>query len=245
MNLVEFCPPQKVFRTFNLFNDFERDQADTDWVDTVTDSGTVSIGDAANGVAALVPSDGTVTDNDEAYFATPNELFLVAAGRSIYGRAYCQFTEANTDDVNIAFGFAKAPAANIVVDDGAGIKTTGNWFSIYKVDGETVWRANCRNNTDTGAGSALGTKSLTTAGGASYQLLEIFIHPLDSVNVEVTYKVDGQYLRDAANVDNRVIRHYLPIASSTEMAAWFGIKNGGITVVETLNVDYVFLSQSR
>ena len=144
--IIEFCPEEKVFATFHIFNDFEKDQADTDWIDTITDSGTVTIGDAASGIAALVPSDGSVADNDEAYFATANELFLVNTTRSLYFRALIQFTEANTDDANIAVGFQNAVAANTLVDDGAGLRTTGNWFSIFKVDGETVWRANCRGN---------------------------------------------------------------------------------------------------
>lgn len=245
MNLVEFCPDQKVFRTFHIFDDFEKAQNDRDWIDTATDSGSATVGDAASGIMALVPSDGTVADNDETYLEGANECFLVAAGRTLYAMASIQFTEANTDDANIAFGFMSAPGANSIVDDGAGLQTTGNWFAIYKVDGETVWRVNCRNSTATGAGSALGTKTLTTAGGATYQTLEIFIIPLDSTNVEVTYKVDGLYLRNAdANSADDIIRHKLAIASSTEMKLFFGVKNGAGNL-ETLNVDYVFASQSR
>ena len=241
----EFCPEQSVFRTFHVFDDFTADQSDLAWVDTITDSGTVLIGDAASGVATLTPSDGTVTNNDETYFATANELFLVNTTRSLYFRTRIQFTEGNTDDVNIAVGFMNAVAANAIVDDGAGLKTTGNWFSIFKVDGETVWRANCRNSTDTGSGSALGTKSSVTAGGAAYQDLEIFIDYDDGVNVVVSYKVDGVYLRDSASSTNQVIRHRLPITSSTEMQAFLGIKNGADTTAEALLCDYVFASQVR
>ena len=240
----EICPEEKVFRTFHVQDDFTGDQSDLFWVDTITDTGTVLIGDAANGIVALVPSDGTVADNDEAYFNTANELFLVNTTRSLYFRAYIQFTEANTDDANIAVGFMNAVAANAIVDDGAGLKTSGNWFSIFKVDGETVWRANCRNSSDTGSGSALGTKSLTPAGGSAYQCLEIFIDYDGGTNVVVSYKVDGNYLRDAASSLNQVIRHRLPITSSTEMQAFFGVKNGGANL-ETLNVDYVFAAQVR
>ena len=52
--------------TFHVFNDFITDQADTDWVDTITDTGTVAIGDEVGGVVTLTPSDATVADNDEA-----------------------------------------------------------------------------------------------------------------------------------------------------------------------------------
>src|SRR5215207_3884298 len=100
MNQLECPDVVKKIRTFYVWNDFEKDQGDLDWVDTATDSGTVSVGDAANGIMALVASDGTVADNDEAYAATPNELFLVAAGRQLHFMADVQFTEANTDDAN-------------------------------------------------------------------------------------------------------------------------------------------------
>lgn len=245
MNLCEKVRAARDIDTFHIFDDFWIAQNDSLWIDTLTDSGTVAILDQENGVMALTCSDGTVADNDQVILESAGEFFLVEANRSLYFAAYIQFTEANTDDANIAVGFANAPAAELLIDDGAGLKTSGNWFSIYKVDGETVWRANCRNSTATGAGSALGDKSLTTAGGASFQLLEIFIEPIDSTNVRVTYKVDGQYLRkDGANSADDVIKHTLAIASSTEMAVFFTAKNGGANN-EVLNVDYVLAAQTR
>ena len=235
-NLSDYNPTLS-HNTFWLADDFWYDQSDLFWTDTITDSGSVAIGDAANGIATLTPSDGSVADNDEAYYQTTNELFLVAANREITGQAYLQFTEANTDDANIAFGFANAPTANMIVDDGAGLRASGNWFAIYKVDGGTVWIAGCRNST-----TVYTNTSSTTAGGASYQKLEIFIKDFDATNVVVTYKVNDSYLRDSTT--NLVIEHRLPIASSTEMAGFFGVKNG-FTNLETLLVDYAKFTQTR
>lgn len=244
-NITRFTRPLWDLETFYVFDDFTYDQTDLFWVDTITDTGTVGIGDTENGVALLTPSDGSVADNDETYFATSNELFLVEANRSLYARGKIQFAEANTDDANIVFGFMSAVAANAIVDDGAGLRITGNWFAIYKVDGETVWRCNSRNGTGTGSGTALGIQSLTTAGGTSYQTLEIFVHDFDGgTNVEVTYKVDGVYLRDANANGNPVIVHRILIASSTEMQLFFGVKNG-FTNLETLSVDYAYGAQTR
>ena len=47
---------------FTIQDDFLRDVDAADWVTTLTDSGTASVGDAVGGVIALVPSDGTVAD---------------------------------------------------------------------------------------------------------------------------------------------------------------------------------------
>lgn len=238
-NILRSTAPLQDLDNHVLWDDFTAERTDLQWIDTIADGGTAEIADGANGIMTLSVVDST--DNDEVYLESAVETFLVAANRSLYFRTRIQFTEINTDDANIAVGFANAPGADLIIDDGAGLKTTGNWFSIYKVDGETVWRANCRNSTATGAGSALGTLSNTTAGGASYQVLEIFINDFDGTNVEVLYKVDGQYLTDSNNL---VIRHRLAISGSTEMAAFFGAKSGGANP-ETLNIDYCYASQNR
>lgn len=236
-NLVRFTSAQAELDTFRVFDDFWMDQTDLTFVDTITDSGSVAIGDAANGIATLLASDGSVADNDEVYYATANELFLVAAGRSLYFETYLQFTEANTDDANVAAGFMSAVAANAIVDNGAGLRTSGNWFSIYKVDGGTVWICGCRNS------STVYTNTTSiTAGGSSYQKLGIEIVDWDGTNVLVTYRVDGVLCRDATT--NLVIEHRLPITSSTEMQAFVGAKNGD-TNLETILVDYVYASQTR
>lgn len=235
-DLNRFTAPLWDLDTFHVWNDFEEDQSDIRAVDTVTDTGTVAIGDTARGVAVLTPSDGTVADNDEAYLATPNELFIFAAGRPLYGRFRIQFTEANTDDANIAVGFQNAVGANSIVDDGAGVKTSGSTLAIYKVDGGTKWICASACN-----GVATTTTSTTTAGGASYQTLEIVCQDFDTTNMEVVFKCDGVRLKDSNNND---IRHFVPIANATEMSLWAGVKNGGANL-ETLNLDYWYGAQKR
>lgn len=218
-------------------DDFCYDQIDTaGFIDTITDSGTVTMGDAVGGIAALVPSDGTVADNDEAYFASPNEVFKLAAGKPIYAKARIQFTEANTDDANVFFGFGSAIAANFLVDNGAGMRTTGDVLGIYKVDGSTVWKTISQVN-----GTAVTNTSVTTAGGSSYQKLEVEVVDHDTTAGYATFKCNGDYLKDSNGL---VIRHRVPYASSTEMQVGFGVKNGD-TNLETLNVDYVAAVQQR
>jgi hypothetical protein len=205
--------------------------ASLSYATTLTDSGSVTVGDAHGGIIALVPSDGTVGDNDEAGLYTINEVFKIQAGKPMRCGALLQFSEANTDDANVFFGFASAFGANLLVDDGAGPRTSGNVVGIYKVDGGTVWRCVTRYGSTT---SVTDSVSTTTAGGSSYQLLEVNIIDQGSVgSVQVTFTVNGETLRDS---NGNPIVHQFPVASATEMQFGAYVKNGGANL-ETLNID--------
>lgn len=216
--------------TMVVFDHFTGDQSDINAVDTVTDSGTVLIGDNPGGIATLTPSDGTVADNDEAYLATPNELFKYAVNSAIYGRARLKFTEVTAGAANVAFGFQNAVGANSIIDDGAGLKVSGSTLGIYKVDGEQVWRV---------VSSCNGTSTVTltnkAAAAATWYVLEIECRDWDQVSMQVSFKIDGEYLRDA---QNNIIKHTVAIASATEMQMFAGIKLGAATNNDTLLLDY-------
>jgi hypothetical protein len=218
--------------TLCVFDHFDKDQSDINAVDTVTDTGTVAMGDAAGGTVILTPSDGTVADNDEAYLATPNEVFKLASGKPLYGRARVQFAETTADKVNVAFGFQNAVGANSLVDDGGGPKVTGDCLAIFKKDGGgNFWHAAAYCN---GTGTA--TKSKTAAAAATWYDLEIFATDNGDGTFSVTYKVDGNILRDFTT--NVPISHSVTVASATEMQMWLGVKLGAATNNDTLTCDY-------
>lgn len=224
--------------TYSFFEDFITDQADTVMVDTITDTGTVLMGDAAGGIAVLTPSDGTVGDNDEAYLGTPNEIFKVANGKPGGAECSLQFSEANTDDANVCFGFMNAAnAVNSITDNGAGPKVSGSTFAIYKVDGGTVWKCASYVN-----GSGTVSTSTKTAGGSAYQRLSIELVDHDATYGRAIYKVDGQPLIDSTT--GLPIVHRFAYASATEMNLFVGVKNGD-TNLETLNVDWIGGWQKR
>lgn len=239
MNLARHVQPLKDLDTFYLFDDFLYDQVDTaGFVDTVTDSGTVAMGDAAGGVVTLTPSDGTVADNDEAYLASPNEVFLFAANKPLYGKARVQYTEVTSDKVNVAFGFQNAVGANSIVDDGGGLKTSGSCLGIYKIDGGT----NLLRVVSACNGTATTTTTNKTVAAATWYVLEIICNDWDGTSMQVTFKCDGEFLKDSNGV---VIRHTVAIASATEMQLFLGVKLGAATNNDTLLADYVFASQAR
>lgn len=235
--LNRFTAPLWDLDTFYVFDDFWWDQTDLSWVDTVTDSGTALVGDATRGVMTLTPSDGTVTDNDEVYLASANQLFLFAASRPLYAKARIQFTETAAGIFNAFVGFMSGVGANALIDDGGGLRASGCIAAIYKVDGETVWRCVTRNGS-----TVTVTQSTKTAGGSAYQELEIIGQDADGVSMTFTFKVDGEYLKDANGL---VIRHSVAISGASIMSLAAGAKLGAITNNDVLLVDYLYAAQHR
>jgi hypothetical protein len=225
---------------FTTQDDFLRDVDSADWVTTLTDTGTASVGDAAGGILALVPSDGTVADNDEAYVESANETFRFVADKPLLFEARVQFTEANTDDANILVGLMDAVAADALVDNGGGPKASYSGATFFKVDGGTVWQCETSVTTTqtttelTAANVNNLAKRAVTAGGAAYQTLRIEYMPYSATNAYVSFFVDGV----------AVAQHDYIFTSATEMQIALGVKNGGANL-ETLNVDYVVCTQER
>ncbi|MDY3554769.1 hypothetical protein R5W24_003898 [Gemmata sp. JC717] len=206
------------------------------WTATLTDSGTV-VAAGVGGIATLTSSDGSVADNDESYLATTNALFKPAANKPLYAEALIQFTEAATSAANVAFGLASAVGANLILDDGAGLRASGTVVAIYKVDGEGVWRFVTRNG-----GDVTVSQSQESAGGASYQQLGIEV--LDAFGSYATCvpTIDGRLMRDA--VTGQPIRHQLLLTGLAAASLFVGAKNGGANL-ETTNVDYAGCWQAR
>lgn len=237
-NVNRFTAALQNLDTFYVFEDFARDQADTDFIDTITDTGTVLVGDEANGVVTLTPSDGTVADNDEAYVATPNELFVFAAGRPIYARARLQFAEVTANKFNFCFGLQNAVGANSLVDDGGGPKVSGSTLAIAKIDGSDSY-LRCYSACN---GTSTVTVSNKSVSAGTWYEFEIEAVDFDGVTMTVVFKVDGAYLKDA---NGYVIRHSVAIASATEMQLFAGAKLGAGTNNDTLKVDYWYAAQKR
>lgn len=230
MYLNRFTAALQELDTMQVFDHFTADQSDISAVDTVTDTGTVLIGDDVGGVVTLTPSDGTVADNDEAYLATPNELFKFGTNRGIYGRAKVKFTEVAAGVANVAFGFQNAVGANSIVDSTGLPKVTGSALVIYKTTTTSVWKVASSCN-----GTAVHTTSTKAAVAATWYVLEIECKDFDGVTMQVSFKVDGEYLKDS---NGNIIRHSVAIASATEMQMFAGIKLGAATNNDTLLMDY-------
>lgn len=224
----------------SIFDDFINEAlASLTYVTSTADGGTAAVGDAVGGVLTLLSSAASDTDNDENWLATINEVFLCGAGKALEAKAYLRFAEAATSAGNVFFGFASAIGADLLVDNGAGPRTSGNIIGIYKVDGGTVWRCVTRWGSTT---NVLDSISAATAGSSSYQTLGV--HVADggaSGTSTVSFSVNGVLLKDATSGQDIV--HYFPNASATEMQLGLYVKQGSATA-ESVLLDKWMASQS-
>lgn len=235
MNQNRFTPPLGNLDTVHIWDDFFWFVTAHQWTSLVADTTpTVTVGDAANGVAVLFTD---TTDNNEVALRSTAELFKIGTNRQIYGRCKLQYAENDTNKANVLFGFYSAMAANTLADNGAGPRASGDALAIYKVDGGTVWRCLSMCN-----GTQTITASTKTAGGSTAQVLEIVANDWDGVSMQVSFKVDGEYLRDSTGA---IIKHTVAIASATEMHIGVYVKTGGGAGGETVNVDNIYGAQTR
>lgn len=234
MKLLELADPLKLRREFGFFDDFEWLITLHRWTTLVADSGTsVAVADAAGGVVQLTTG---ATDNNEALIKTASEIFLFAADKPAVYEARAKWTEANTDDANVALGWADAVGANTMVDDGAGMKASYSGAVFYKVDGGTTW------NFQTSLGATRTTTALVDASNSgAYQTLRIEAREQGNV-IELVPWIDGRQCVDATY--GRPVKHYITLGSPTEMQAFAYVKAGGANS-EVLNVDYVAAFQLR
>lgn len=237
MKLARFTAPLWDLDTFYFFRDFENFTTATDGLTSQTDLGppasTVAAGDGAGGVVVLTTG---ALDNNEAAIRSTNELWLAANDKPLYARAALQYTEAAVNAANVFFGFASAAGADLLLDNGGGPRASGSIIGIYKVDGGTVWRAQSRNGT-----TVQDSISTTTAGGVAYQTLEVEVADYDGVTASVTYRVDGQLLKDSQGT---IIRHTFPYVGATEMNL-VAYAKAGTAVSQAVNVDFVYGSARR
>lgn len=239
--MANFANPSQALldaeHTFNLFDDFTWFVTAHQWVSTVTDGGSIAVASGAAGSVGVIQlTNDTAADNDEIYVGS-TLTFTLAANKNLYGECKLQFSEANTDDANVAFGFASSVGADLILDNGGGMRASGTILAIFKVDGGSAWQCVSRN------GSTVFTNtSSTTAGGSAFQTLGIEVVELLSTTCTVVFKVNGEILRDATT--NQPIRHQLPYSGATAMQVFVGQKNGSANN-ELTSVDYIGVVQHK
>lgn len=219
------------------FDDLDEFVTGDKFTSLAADSGSsVAMTDAANGVVALTTGG---TDNNEALLKGTSERFLMAANKPIVFEAYEKFTEANTDDANVFVGMSDAAGANLMVDNGAGPKTSFSGFGFFKVDGGTRWNVitslgSTQTKTELTAANSL-DKLAKTAGGGVWQALKIVFRPIDTTRAEIDFYIDGVLVYQEAN---------FTFTSATEIQEAAYIKAGGSNS-EVLSVDWLSVWQTR
>lgn len=211
----------RVNDTWQARDDFHCFVDNTNWTVGGNTNAAISVSDLVGGVVTLTPTDAA--NNWQAFIKGTSESFQFTEKASFVAEGRIKFAEAATNAANVAFGVTNAVAVSLMVDDGAGMKATGDYAAIYKIDGETVWRCKTLlNGTSYGA-----TTSTVTAGGA-YQTLSIrFTDKAGSNSGTVEYFVDDRL------IGTHNITTY---SSSTQMEPFFFVKNG-TSAAQTLLID--------
>jgi hypothetical protein len=222
-------------RSFGFFEDFLDFVSGDLFTDTSGDSGAaVANVDAAGGQVTITTG---ATDNNEAYLLTTKELFLFAANKSLVCEARLKTPEANTDDLNVAFGFMNAVGADSILDNGGGPKASFSGVLFYKIDGGTRWNViasvgTTRESVELTAANSL--NKIAQSNSSSFQTLRIEVQPLNTTQAEARFYIDGIH----------VYKLIFTYTSATEMMAFVGAKAGD-TNSEVVTVDYIAAYQTR
>jgi hypothetical protein len=192
------------------------------WTSVLTDSGTATIAAATSaylgGCVAIVASDETIVNNDEAYIGLANKSFILAAGKDLWFEAAVKFTEASTNVANIIAGLASTYAAETLQNDGVGPPDNYDGIVFFKVDGGTVWQAESSATTTQQTSSSVGTRVSGSWTRLGFKVSGV---------TKIDFYVNGALVTTHATT--------LPTAA---MGIIFGVKNGSAST-ETLYVDYV------
>lgn len=180
--------------------------------------------------------------NDAAVLATTHEVFKFTASKAMAAETRIIFTDVDTDDGIVGFGFADALAATTMADTTGAITATDACL-IYKLPDTTVWAFHTEiNGSVTGLnGATTGTTSNTTAGGSSYQTLRIEITPRSSSVFEARPFVDGVQLKTSAGIP---IMHPITLGTATDLD--FGVMTKSNDAADfNFYCDYLYAAQVR
>lgn len=218
-------------RTHGFFDDFHHFVSGDLFTDTSADTGAaVAMTDAAGGVVTLTTG---ATDNNECYLLTTKEVLKLAANKPVVVEARVSYTEANTDDANVAVGLKDAVAADSILDDGGGPAASYSGAVFFKVDGALNWNievsiAGTQTTVELTAANSLDGKAHATGAGA-WEELRIELMPVSSTTAEARFFIDGVLVYKVAD---------WTFTNFTEAQAFVGVKAGGANS-EVVSVDYI------
>jgi len=247
------------FEDFNLFvNALNTATEQSGWRLTDTDDGTCTGTGTAGGQVDILVGAGAA-DNESAILHTDEEVFLIAADKPIKFGCRIKWTEANTDDANVAVGLTThIDAAATLGDNGIGPSksVTQDTVCFFKVDSRgpgaprltNSWSAYTQMDdatspsvgvpgefrvTELTQDVALNGKNNVHSG--SFQVLEFVILPFSSTSMDVIFRIDGEMVCKHTNVTMTTPAAMYPFAC---------VKNGD-TNDETITLDWMYCFQTR
>jgi hypothetical protein len=224
---------------FDDFQGFLTAQSGWAWTLVTAVDGVATNPDAAGGIVNIANAVATIADNEDAYIAREPEAFLPAADKPLAFQALVQFTEVSTNTANVIVGLTDAVAANLLVNDGGGPKTSGTTLAFFKKDGNLNWHVHVSLSTTQQSVELTAANSLDkvahAAGSSGYQQLDIQFKPKNSTQADVEFYIGGVLVYKFTD---------WVFTSATEMQAVIGCK-GGTAAALSVNCDYCFCYQRR
>lgn len=217
---------------YQLFDDFNEFVTGDVWTSAVAGTGTV----AHDGSVGRSHMELFCTAaNDAAVLATTHEMFKFIASKPMHARARIIFTDVDTDDGMVFFGWADALAATTLADTTGAITAT-DACCLYKLPDTTVWAFHTEIN-----GTSVASVSTTTAGGTAHQELKIDVTPISSSVFQARPFVDGVQLKTSTGV---LITHEITLGTATELD--FGIMTKSNDAADfSVFADYLYAAQAR
>lgn len=233
---------RKAHLQYGFFDDFVNYNDENYTIVTAAD-GTVTLTDGAQGGVAIKSAVASAGGNEDCYLISEPEAFLLAADKPIVFEARVQATEDDTNQNNLFVGLTDGAAANLLVDDGAGPKTSGNTICFYKVDGGLNWYAYARDDADADVVNeelnATNSKDGTAhvGSGSAHQTLSIEVLPYGGgTKADIKWYIDGVLVYDKVGWD---------FGTPSAMQCVAGVKDGDAGDEVTLNLYYWFCYQTR
>lgn len=244
MKLLEL--PQEALlarRQHGFFDDFQGflTATSTDKYTVVTAvDGTVLQRDSAGGGVDIKSAAASASGNEDCYLAREAETFKPVADKPIIFEAMVQATEDDTNQNNLIVGLTDAVAANLLVNDGAGPKTSGTTLAFFKKDGGLNWWIHASLSTTQTSVELTAANSLDkvahVGSGAAAQRLRIEFMPINSTVGEVRFFIDDVLVYKITD---------WVFTSATDMQAVCGTKDGDAGDEVTISLFYWFCYQLR
>ena len=209
-----------------IFDDFFTFDDGDDWIDTVTDAGTIDITDAVGGVLSIAT--GGTTEN-ESYVSSIAEAFKFQTDKKLFFETRIKLAEANDDDANWIIGLSDTVAADSLLDSGAGPMASYDGAVFFKVLDGTKIQFETSN-----AAAQVTNATLGDWASATWFKLGFLYDYGDGTTGSITPYVDG--VAGTA--------HAITIAGLAEMHILMGAKAGDANA-ETLLVDYAHVVMER
>jgi hypothetical protein len=225
---------------FDDFQGFLTATSTAKWTVVTAVDGTVTQIDSRPGGVAIKSAAASASGNEDCYLVREAETFCPVADKPIAFGALVQATEDDVNQNNLFVGLTNAAAADLLVNDGAGPKTSGTTLAFFKKDGGLNWwvhvsLGSTQTSVELTAANSL-DKIAHVGSGSAAQLLEIDFLPKNATQADVIFKIDGVAVYKITD---------WVFTSATDVQAVIGCKDGDAGDEVTINAYGCYCYQAR